>query len=72
MVTDDRCHAAEVLSSRKLDNIEVTTIPTSGFAIGDRQYLSYMAIRTWNSLPGTFYTNYGGISYSDDHGQTWT
>jgi hypothetical protein len=72
MVTDDRCHAAEVLSSRKLDNIEVTTIPTSGFAIGDRQYLSYMAIRTWNSLPGTFYTNYGGIAYSDDHGQTWT
>ncbi|MFD0365393.1 DUF4185 domain-containing protein [Nocardia sp. GCM10030253] len=72
MVTDDRCHAAEVLSSRKLDNIEVTTIPTSGFAIGDRQYLSYMAIRTWNSIPGTFFTNYGGIAYSDDHGQTWT
>ncbi|WP_227997455.1 DUF4185 domain-containing protein [Nocardia australiensis] len=72
MVTDDRCHAAELLSSRKLDNIEVTTIPTSGFAIGERQYLSYMAIRTWNSIPGTFYTNYGGIAYSDDHGQTWT
>ncbi|WP_328406978.1 DUF4185 domain-containing protein [Nocardia sp. NBC_00403] len=72
MVTDDRCHAAEVLSSRKLDNVEVTTIPTSGFAIGDRQYLSYMAIRTWNSIPGTFFTNYGGIAYSDDHGQTWT
>ncbi|WP_225726043.1 MULTISPECIES: DUF4185 domain-containing protein [unclassified Nocardia] len=72
MVTDDRCHAAEVLSSRKLDNVEITTIPTSGFAIGARQYLSYMSIRTWNSIPGTFYTNYGGISYSDDHGQTWT
>ncbi|MBB5914145.1 hypothetical protein BJY24_003012 [Nocardia transvalensis] len=72
MVTDDRCHAAEVLSSRKKDNIEITTIPTSGFALGDRQYLSYMSIRTWNSLPGTFYTNYGGIAYSDDHGQTWT
>ncbi|WP_167478451.1 DUF4185 domain-containing protein [Nocardia arthritidis] len=72
MVTDDRCHAAEVLSSRKLDNVEITTIPTSGFAIGARQYLSYMSIRTWNSIPGTFYTNYGGIAYSDDHGQTWT
>ncbi|MGY2030100.1 DUF4185 domain-containing protein [Nocardia gipuzkoensis] len=72
MVTDDRCHAAEVLSSRKLDNVEVTTIPTSGFALGERQYLSYMSIRTWNSLPGTFFTNYGGIAYSDDHGQTWT
>ncbi|WP_062993335.1 DUF4185 domain-containing protein [Nocardia anaemiae] len=72
MVTDDRCHAAEVLSSRKLDNVEVTTIPTSGFALGARQYLSYMSIRTWNSIPGTFFTNYGGIAYSDDHGQTWT
>ncbi|MEU8901558.1 DUF4185 domain-containing protein [Nocardia sp. NPDC048505] len=72
MVTDDRCHAAEVLASRKLDNVEITTIPTSGFALGDRQYLSYMSIRTWNSVPGTFYTNYGGIAYSDDHGQTWT
>ncbi|MBF6214977.1 DUF4185 domain-containing protein [Nocardia puris] len=72
MVTDSRCHAAEILSSRKMDNVEITTIPTSGFALGDRQYLSYMSIRTWHSLPGTFYTNYGGIAYSDDGGQTWT
>src|SRR5690606_10829670 len=72
MVTDSRCHAAEVLSSRKLDNVEITTIPTSGFALDGRQYLSYMSLRTWNSLPGTFYTNHGGIAYSDDGGQTWT
>ncbi|MFI1915484.1 DUF4185 domain-containing protein [Nocardia sp. NPDC020380] len=72
MVTDDRCHASELLSSEKLDNIEITTIPTSGFAIGDRQYMSYMSIRTWNSIPGTWYTNYGGIAYSDDHGEHWT
>ncbi|MFC3963414.1 DUF4185 domain-containing protein [Nocardia jiangsuensis] len=72
MVTDGRCHAAEILSSRKLDNVEITTIPTSGFAIGSRQFLSYMSIRTWHSAPGTFYTNYGGIAYSDDGGSTWT
>ncbi|MET4610341.1 hypothetical protein ABIC28_001319 [Rhodococcus sp. PvR044] len=71
MVQDDRCHAAELLSSRKLDNVEITTIPTSGFAIGERQYMSYMSIRTWNSIPGTWFTNHGGIAYSDDHGQTW-
>ncbi|MFC7446876.1 DUF4185 domain-containing protein [Rhodococcus daqingensis] len=71
MVQDGRCHAAEVLDSRKLDNVEITTIPTSGFAIGDRQYMSYMSIRTWNSIPGTWFTNHGGIAYSDDHGQTW-
>ena len=68
MVQDSRCHAAELLDSRKLDNIEITTIPTSGFAIGDRQYMSYMSIRTWNSMPGTWWTNYGGIAYSDDGG----
>lgn len=72
MVTDDRCHAAEVLSSRKLDNVEITTIPTSGFALGSRQYMSYMSMRTWHSAPGTFFTNYGGIAYSDDRGETWT
>ncbi|WP_040792908.1 DUF4185 domain-containing protein [Nocardia paucivorans] len=71
MVTDGPCHAAEILRSRKLDNIEITTIPTSGFALDGRQYLSYMSIRTWQSIPGTFYTNYGGIAYSDDGGQTW-
>ncbi len=71
MVQDSRCHAAELLSSRKLDNVEITTIPTSGFAVGDRQYMSYMSIRTWNSIPGTWWTNYGGIAYSDDGGSTW-
>ncbi len=72
MVTDGRCHAAQVLASRQKDNIEITTIPTSGFALGSRQYMSYMSVRTWNSLPGTWFTNYGGIAYSDDDGQSWT
>ncbi|MFF0815139.1 DUF4185 domain-containing protein [Rhodococcus sp. NPDC003318] len=71
-VQDSRCHAAEVLGSRKIDNVEITTIPTSGFAIGSRQYMSYMSIRTWFSIPATWYTNHGGIAYSDDGGQTWT
>lgn len=71
-VQDSRCHAAEVLSSRKIDNVEITTIPTSGFAIGSRQYMSYMSIRTWNSIPTTWFTNHGGIAFSDDGGQTWT
>jgi len=72
MVQDSRCHAAEILSSRKLDNVEITVIPTSGFAVGSRQYLTYMSIRTWNSIPATWWTNHGGIAYSDDGGSTWT
>lgn len=72
MVQDSRCHAAEVLGSRKIKNWEITTIPTSGFAIGDRQYMSYMSVRRWSLVPGMWYTNFGGIAYSDDNGQTWT
>lgn len=72
MVQDSRCHAAEVLGSRKIKNWETTTIPTSGFALGDRQYLSYMSVRRWSLIPGIWYTNYGGIAYSDDDGETWT
>lgn len=72
MVQDSRCHAAEVLSSRKIKNWETTTIPTSGFALGGRQYMSYMSVRRWSIIPGLWYTNYGGIAHSDDDGQTWT
>ncbi|MGW0042155.1 DUF4185 domain-containing protein [Rhodococcus sp. NPDC003348] len=72
MVQDSRCHAAEVLGSRKIKNWETTTIPTSGFALGDRQYMSYMSVRRWSVVPGLWYTNYGGIAYSDDNGRTWT
>ncbi|MGW4479906.1 DUF4185 domain-containing protein [Rhodococcus triatomae] len=72
MVQDSRCHAAELLSSRKIKNWETTTIPTSGFALGDRQYMSYMSVRRWSIVPGLWYTNHGGIAYSDDNGATWT
>lgn len=72
MVQDSRCHAAEILSSRKIKNWEATTIPTSGFALGDRQYLSYMSVNRWSRIPGLWSNNYGGLAYSDDNGRTWT
>lgn len=71
MVQDKRCHAAQVLASRHVDNYEITTIPTSGFALGNRQYMSYMSVKSWG-VPGTWTTNYGGIAYSDDGGSVWT
>ncbi|WP_327145764.1 DUF4185 domain-containing protein [Nocardia sp. NBC_01327] len=71
-VQNSRCHAAEILDSRKIKNFEHTTIPTSGFAIGDRQYLTYMSINHWSRIPGMWWTNDGGIAYSDDNGRTWT
>lgn len=71
MVQDSRCHAAEVIASRKINHVEQTVIPTSGFAIGNRQYMSYMSINTF-TLPGQWFTNYGGLAWSDDGGSTWT
>ncbi|WP_067826140.1 DUF4185 domain-containing protein [Nocardia inohanensis] len=71
-VQDSRCHAAEILDSRKIENFEVTTIPTSGFTLGSRQYLTYMSVNAWSSRPGAWVTNRGGLAWSDDNGRTWT
>ncbi|RJO76977.1 DUF4185 domain-containing protein [Nocardia panacis] len=71
MVQDSRCHATELLGSRKIKNWETTTIPTSGFALGNRQYLSYMSVNHWSRIPGLWSTNFGGIAYSEDGGDTW-
>ncbi|GAM44489.1 DUF4185 domain-containing protein [Nocardia seriolae] len=72
-VQDSRCHAAEILGSRKVDNFEITTIPTSGFALGGRQYLTYMSVARWSRhKPGMWWTNLGGLAWSDDGGSTWT
>lgn len=56
---------------------EVTIIPTAGVsapynnAYGARQYMSFMSVRSWDSN-GRWTTNYSGVAYSDDNGQTWT
>ncbi|WP_280254833.1 DUF4185 domain-containing protein [Nocardia wallacei] len=71
MVQDSRCHAAELLDSRKIKNYETTVIPTSGFALGNRQYMSYMSVNHWDRIPGMWWTNNGGLAYSDDNGRTW-
>ncbi|WP_148307101.1 DUF4185 domain-containing protein [Nocardia nova] len=71
MVQDSRCHAAELLHSRKVDRFEMTVIPTSAFALGNRQYMSYMSVNHWSKIPGMWWTNNGGLAYSDDGGSTW-
>ena len=56
---------------------EVTIIPTAGIstpynnAYGARQYMSFISVRSWDT-PGRWTTNYSGIAYSDDNGQSWT
>ncbi len=69
-VTDRPGHAKELIPSLKIDNAEISTIPTGGVSVGARDYLSYMSVRHFGA-PGRWTTNYAGIAYSDDNGQTW-
>lgn len=69
-VTDRPGHAKELLSSLKQDGVEITKIPTGGVNVGGRNYLAYMSVRKFTE-PAHWITNYSGIAYSDDGGQTW-
>jgi hypothetical protein len=69
-VTDHPGHAKELIPSLKRDGVEITTIPTGGINVGGRNYLAYMSVRHFGQ-PGQWTTNYSGIAYSDDDGQTW-
>lgn len=69
-VTDRPGHAKELLPSLKRDGVEMTKIPTGGINVAGRDYLAYMSVRSFTK-PGHWITNYGGIAYSDDGGQSW-
>lgn len=71
MVLDSSGTAMELLPARKIDNDEMTVIPTHGFAVGDRMYLHYMSVRHWGT-PGEWEVNHAGLARSDDDGATWT
>jgi hypothetical protein len=68
MVQDEPGHAAEIIP-RDPAVAEHTVIPTTGIAVGGRQYLHYMSVRRWGRR--SWRTNHGGIAYSDDGGGTW-
>jgi len=63
--------AAELIPSLKVDNVEITVIPTAGVSVGTRQYLGYMSVRHWGPA-GQWDTNRAGIAWSDDNGEHWT
>jgi hypothetical protein len=63
-------HAKQLLDCQQVDQVEGTVIPTAGIAVNGRQYIHYMSVNHWGS-PGTWFTNYSGLAYSDDNGQTW-
>ena len=49
---------------------EVTIIPTAGIAVNGVQYLRFMSVAKWGD-PGSWDTNYSGLAYSVDNGETW-
>ena len=69
-VTDRPGHAKELLPSLKQNGVEMTKIPTGGVNINGRDYMAYMSVRQFTT-PGRWITNYSGIAYSDNGGQTW-
>lgn len=64
-------NAKQLIPSQKIDNVEITVIPTAGISVGTRQYLGYMSVKHWG-IPGEWTTNRSGIAYSDDNGENWT
>ncbi|NUO36237.1 MAG: DUF4185 domain-containing protein [Dermatophilaceae bacterium] len=70
-VLDDRGRAKELIPGKKVDDDEMTVIPTYGFAANGAMYLAYMSVRHWGD-PGEWETNYAGLARSTDQGQTWT
>lgn len=69
-VTDDTGAAAELVRAQRIDNAEMTIIPTYGFAAGGAMYLAYMSVRHWGNA-GEWQANYAGLARSTDHGRTW-
>jgi hypothetical protein len=70
-IVDDTGWAKELIPSKKIDDEEMTTIPTYGFEANGAMYLAYMSVNHWGD-PGEWETNYSGFARSTDHGQTWT
>lgn len=71
-VTDREGHAGEIIPGMKSNGQEITIRPTGGTAVGGRQYLAYNSVRQWGPAPGSWTSNYSGIAYSDNNGETWT
>lgn len=64
-------HAKEIIPSKKIDGVEMTTIPTAGIAIKGVQYINFMSVRKWGE-PGEWLTNFSALASSTDNGENWT
>ena len=70
-IADDVGWAKELIAAKQVDNVEMTVIPTYGFAANGAMYLAFMSVRHWGE-PGEWTTNYSGLAKSTDGGHDWT
>ena len=63
-------HAKEIIPSKKIDGVEMTTIPTAGVEVNGIQYINFMSVRSWGE-PGEWVTNYSALASSVDNGEKW-
>jgi Domain of unknown function (DUF4185) len=70
-IVDETGWAQELIPGKQVDNVEMTIIPTYGFAANGAMYLDFMSVKHWGD-PGEWVTNYSGLAKSTDGGQTWT
>ena len=61
----------ELLLSRKIDNQQMTIIPTDIFTVDDTLYCIYMSVKHWGSRGGEWTCGYSGLAKSEDEGQSW-
>lgn len=69
-IADSANHANELIPAARVDNQEITRIPTHGVAVGATMYLYFMSVNHWGA-PGVWDANYSGVAKSTDSGEHW-
>ena len=64
--------AKELISSLKIDNVEMTCIPTTAVSIDGILYVYYMSVRHWSSTGGVWTCNNASVAVSTDNGQNFS
>lgn len=64
--------AKELISSLKVDNVEMTCIPTTAVSINGILYVYYMSVRHWSITGGMWTCNNASIAVSLDDGQNFS
>jgi len=64
--------AKELISSLKIDNVEMTCIPTTAVSLDGIIYVFYMSVKHWASTDGMWTCNNASIAISVDNGQTFS